>query len=404
MFGLPSSLTLRSATRVRAASVEARRETSGPRRYDYIDALRALAILGVLGVHTHQNIAGLSPATAWLFNFGQMGVQLFFVASALTLCLSMQARQDPALANFYLRRVFRIAPLYYLGIATYFAWGTLKNVAIQGHAAPPPQYDLLGVLSNLLFVHQFYEPANNSIVPGGWSIATEMSFYLVFPLLYAIQRRLGDLGWRAFAFAVVGACFLTEIALRAISGRGPDDASIVYFSLLNQGAAFLIGIEVYRQVSRGARIGIAHAVLALGALAVALVLLNGPWHIGFNGFLLPGVSAIAFGVLAIRLSALGEFTGRAARALKRIGELSFSIYVLHFLFVEIVYFVLKRSLFGVLHQPEVQLTVYYAIVAALTTWAASWTYRLVERPGIEFGKRFLRRDRLAAAPRSSSTW
>ena len=39
---------------------------------------------------------------------------MFFVASALTLCLSMRERREAGPWNFYVRRFFRIAPLFYL--------------------------------------------------------------------------------------------------------------------------------------------------------------------------------------------------------------------------------------------------------------------------------------------------
>src|SRR5947209_6454020 len=91
----------------------------------YIDILRGIAIFGVIAVHSHQYITGLSWVISWVFNYGQLGVQLFFVASAVTLCLSMNGRKENSSHNFYIRRFFRIAPLYYFGIPLYLCWGTL---------------------------------------------------------------------------------------------------------------------------------------------------------------------------------------------------------------------------------------------------------------------------------------
>ena len=92
-------------------------------KLQYVDAIRGLAIMAVLLVHCGQHGTNHYPApiTQAIVN-GQMGVQLFFVMSAFTLFLSYvnrQGRERFAIRNFFIRRVFRIAPMYWLGIAYY---------------------------------------------------------------------------------------------------------------------------------------------------------------------------------------------------------------------------------------------------------------------------------------------
>lgn len=69
----------------------------------YIDSLRGLAILMVVLVHTAQSVKGLSYYSERLSKFGQMGVQLLFVLSAYTLCLSTEKRIDEkhSIKSFY---------------------------------------------------------------------------------------------------------------------------------------------------------------------------------------------------------------------------------------------------------------------------------------------------------------
>lgn len=57
-------------------------------RFGYIDTLRGLAIFLVLSVHTSQ-FYQLGSELSTFARYGQLGVQLFFVASAYTLCISM---------------------------------------------------------------------------------------------------------------------------------------------------------------------------------------------------------------------------------------------------------------------------------------------------------------------------
>lgn len=51
----------------------------------HIDALRGIAVLLVILVHTSQSIPGISLPLRYFSKYGQMGVQLFFIISAYTL-------------------------------------------------------------------------------------------------------------------------------------------------------------------------------------------------------------------------------------------------------------------------------------------------------------------------------
>jgi peptidoglycan/LPS O-acetylase OafA/YrhL len=90
-------------------------------KFKYIDALRGIAILLVMIVHTSQyGEKSQNEFFNSFFKFGAKGVQLFFLASAFTLFLSYNNRNREenknVLRSFYIRRFFRIAPMYYIGI------------------------------------------------------------------------------------------------------------------------------------------------------------------------------------------------------------------------------------------------------------------------------------------------
>src|SRR5260370_35842280 len=85
------------------------------KRLGYIDAVRGYAILAVIAVHASQCAPGLGWPLRPLVDQGARGVQLFYVASALTLCFSWYGRADGA-GPFYILRLFRIAPMCWLAI------------------------------------------------------------------------------------------------------------------------------------------------------------------------------------------------------------------------------------------------------------------------------------------------
>jgi len=89
-----------------------------PPKFAYIDSLRGIAIMLVLLVHTGQQI-NLSHFNGKFISFienGQLGVQLFYLASAFALMLSCHSREGEAdfTKKFYIRRFFGITPMYYL--------------------------------------------------------------------------------------------------------------------------------------------------------------------------------------------------------------------------------------------------------------------------------------------------
>ncbi|MBW4476371.1 MAG: acyltransferase family protein [Tolypothrix brevis GSE-NOS-MK-07-07A] len=103
---------------------------SGTKRFEFIDALRGIAALGVLLVHTTQHCGSLHALIPGITSFGLRGVQLFYILSALTLFLSFEERYKKdkyPLISFFIRRFFRIAPLFYVVI--------LINFMIKGYSA-----------------------------------------------------------------------------------------------------------------------------------------------------------------------------------------------------------------------------------------------------------------------------
>lgn len=155
----------------------------GPRHYAYIDAIRGWAFFAVLVFHAALCVGHFGGIS--LLQQGGYGVQLFFIASSVTLCNSMASRRTQdrfPVTFFYLRRLFRIAPLYWCALAFYLAWpGALP------FGTPQSRYPVL----TALFIQGWHpNPLLYNGVPGGWSIAVEMTFYAIFPLLFVLLNSI----------------------------------------------------------------------------------------------------------------------------------------------------------------------------------------------------------------------
>lgn len=319
----------------------------------------------------------------WITSFGQMGVQLFFVASAYTLCRSMAARPSEPVRNFYIRRFFRIAPLYYCGIFFYAV-----AAYVFGDSSP---YSAQNVLANVLFVHGLIPSANNTIVPGGWSIATEMMFYAVFPWLFMVARHHPSM-------SVVAAVSLNAaVQLFLIHGlhrSGIANNTFLYYSLLNQMPVLLIGVWLFASDSQSKSIWL-DAVLMVMFGAACFACLN--WYGHLTAILSPVLAGVSFAFL-FRLARRLVIKGGA---ITRIGQVSYSMYVFHFIFAWWMsgYVMELGSDYGA------PVALVYVGTLALTVGCsyvlATASKRIIEDPFISLGNRLIKRHSTASDARAA---
>lgn len=367
-------------------------------KHDYIDALRGYAILLVILVHASQAAASLPPAWQQFLAQGARGVQLFFVASALTLLMSWHRRQDGVL-RFYARRLFRIAPMFWL--ATVFFAALAHG---RPHYYAPDGTGVAEIALTATFLHGWHPATINSVVPGGWSIADEMGFYLVFPLLALAIR-----GWKtallALAGVIVGASRLFDhmwLARGSVWPHGSDDltSTFLHLWLPTQMPVFLVGFVLYFAIM-GTTVPrrVAHGLVAGSVLAGAWLALHPDaiW-LGQVSVSLYALYACCFAVFAYGLAKGGAAALNNASA-RTLGRLSFSAYLWH-IAIQHVQAGVERVYTGPLpvHQGVVYFLGYTALLLALTVAASSLTYRYVESPCIRLGARVLAGRRVEPAP------
>lgn len=356
-----------------------------PNRFAYIDALRGYAILAVIAFHVSYNVAGLDASVRRFLSAGSAGVQLFFVVSALTMILSWKARSD-GVRSFYIRRLFRIAPMFWLSIPMF--------LVLRGFV--PAQWSTNGtswgdVLASVFFVNGWHPESINNVVFGGWSVAVEMTFYLIFPVLVFSLRSLNSALVALIGTAVL-ALVLNPLAAKFWSEMSPSlpATQIDMFTLLwfwNQLPVFVVGICVYFllrdvTVSPGlASIGIFASVGMAGL--IKFIPVPALEHVAY---------ALCFGVLTF---CLGKGAGKLLvnRVICEIGKVSFSAYLWHSIVLSLLFRAPRWTKPLGLYDPTNGVPFYVCLfigVTAITFALSAFTYRFVERPMIAIGNRVAR--------------
>src|SRR5581483_8385471 len=214
------------------------------RETGYINGLRALAAFCVLTCHCM--IWSRWPGTALPLLprpglAAKLAVDLFMIISGFLMVLNAQERErkEPLSClqswyKFYLRRFFRIAPAYYLSL---FVAVLLQHQFLAGYvelAARIPgmedsvycganiQYSAPNILIHVSFLFGFLPNWAYSTQLPDWSLALEMQFYAIFPLLFVSLTRYG-------AVVVAGvAATLSAIVTEIMAGSFPEPSFILF--------------------------------------------------------------------------------------------------------------------------------------------------------------------------------
>ena len=354
-------------------------------KLNYIDALRGLAILCVIMVHTSQyGIFSVPRTLANLIGEGARGVQLFYLASAFTLFISFKNRflkEKFPIRNFFLRRFFRIAPMYYLGIAYYLfqnGLGPRYWLGDKNHIT------VFNILSNYTFLHGFNPYWINSVVPGGWSIGVEVTFYATIPILFF---KIKNLNW-AFNFFIISLIARQLLQFFFMKYHLISDDLLwgkylfIYFP--SQLPIFCLGILMYFIIIEKESLRNISGKSIILFCALLFAQFGTGIQLFFPNYIIFG---IGFLLLALALSAF-EFRLIINSTVIYIGKISFSMYLVHF---AVLYWLDHFNLINFFSNGILNYCSRFFIVTFLTIFISIILYKTIELPFQEIGKRIIAR-------------
>ena len=322
---------------------------SKSRAHNNFTVIRLVLACVVFVAHYQMLSGGHNP-------YANVAVDGFFVVSGYLITSSFDS--DPNLGRFFIRRFFRLYPLYFtIVLLQALAMGFLASG--QLHAL---WQEVLGYLvANALFLN-FLHPEIGDVVsslhtqainPSLWTLKVEVGFYLVLPFMWMLVRRYGDR-------VIVATFCLSALYYAYLFNNG---APVLARQLPGQLQFFVLGLALYKYrnslpantvLSR-----IAWAVVTAVALVVVTTAIRVP-------VLYPLAMAVAIFGVATRLPALNLRL-----------DISYGVYLFHGPIVQLLLLLglFSHSVFG------------FAATSVVLLTSALLAERLVERPFIAIGKR-----------------
>lgn len=351
-----------------------------PKKYQYIDSLRGIAILLVVLVHVGivlDNTIDYFPKDSLLLSIignGAYGVQLFLIVSAYTLTMSHYNRLDEPNKNrnFFIRRFFRIAPMYYIAIIYFTLDKYLQFDFVDPDFSAIP---IRSLLSNVFFTSALIPEHTNNYVPGGWSVSVEFLFYLILPFICSKIKTINS--------ALL--LFLSTLTLALIVDPFIREHTIYpYFHEYNffvQLPVFPLGILAYFFLNREQ-----HQIKPVTWVYAAIMVLV------FCYIAIPKHIMFSF-VFMLLLIIQGKYNFKlfSNRFFSEVGKVSFSMYLIHF---AVIYLFNRFGFYHVINITDfwtslLNFVLMYIIVAGVAFSISSFTYRMVEVPGQNLGKKLI---------------
>jgi peptidoglycan/LPS O-acetylase OafA/YrhL len=342
-----------------------------------LNGIRAIASLIVVLWHADQKSYLFKVDALGYHKNGMAGnaVDMFFVLSGFLITYLLLVEKEKTkiidFKKFYLRRIFRIWPLYYLsicisGVLIYF------NIDSGGEM---PGYSFLLYFFLLANVAYVLKMAISSITPL-WSVGVEEQFYLIWP--HIVKRTTKYL--RVF-ISLIMIYLMVKVVLYVAFTPSSFIFSLLEFTRID--IMFLGAIGAYLVYSNHAMLKLIYRkeVQILSWLVLLMSIVYHPIHI--MNFLDKEINAIFYFIIILNISSNEKsLLNLENKFFNFIGKISYGIYVYHMIIIYLLSYCLSKLLI------EVDFFTMLALVVFLTIAVAWLSFKFFETPFLKIKNKY----------------
>jgi peptidoglycan/LPS O-acetylase OafA/YrhL len=319
--------------------------------------------------------------------FGQLGIILFFVLSGflITYLLLLEQRETNRISikNFYIRRILRIWPLYYLIITlSLFIIPNIHVMDVPGYSEEIHNNFFAKVFMFLMFVPNLVYAIYKHVpyAEQAWSVGVEEQFYLIWPaLLSLVVRKNKTLN---MLLGVIGVYTLIKITAIILHNNHPGDATIESFYQFWMNFCIdcmaIGGIAAYLLFYKKDKI---LNLLYDKYLQISLYITIA--YITVRGIAVPYFNyefyAIMFAVLILNLSSNKKTVLTLEyKPISYLGKISYGLYMYHNIMLVLALNLVLGFSPDILHSLSGNI-IYYCIAICLTILASALSYEFFEK-------------------------
>lgn len=365
-----------------------------------LDGVRGVALACVLAHNLgyFEGATALGTVSDRLVGAGWVGVQLFFVLSGflITGILIDSKGARNFLGSFFMRRILRIFPLYYLALFGYF-------VLIPYVRQVPQVSDSGTQLWYWLYLSNWSSLVGRGVAPLGhlWSLAVEEQFYLLWPFaVLALRAR----GFVRLCVALIVAAFAARVCVR-MAGLPPAWAYQATVSRIDALALGALGAVVVRRRWLTPASVRRLAFFAFAVLGVVFIATGGLPRTSLAVQTI-GYSVVALASLALVLLGSSELDRPWTRKVKlvlewyplqQLGKYSYAIYVAHQLINAPLHWRVEHLLEGASGGVRFAVAFAYMVIVSVVSYGVAFvSWHLFERHFLSLKRFFVPRvDELA---------
>ena len=317
-----------------------------------LDSLRAVAAMMVCLYHSAFLLTPFFPDASTILDIGQEGVYVFFVISGMVMPWSME-KMGYRLSDFFVfmgKRIVRLQPplIVSVCIVVLTSWAMLNTAEHSGWQLLAASATLTAPFFDLPWVNGIY-----------WTLFVEMQYYIYIALAFPILTS-SSLIKRSMAVTLLLAISFTSIALEgyAVKANLPFHLPV-----------FLMGYYLFMKYKN--RISEQEFWIGIVGCAAVCAYLTGVLHaLGFR-----------IALTALSTTLLIRFTRHGWSWLGKIGEVSYSLYLMHWPIISVLCFLLG----GILKTAWGNAAVFASIQIAAVLFAFVF-YRIMEKPALKWAK------------------